>query len=352
MLRTLDGLQKRGHHVALLCRPYTEVGRRAETKGIPVFYMRVRGDFDPVTILHTIRLLRREKFDIILTNMDKELRFAGLAAKIVGNSIVIPRRGIDYPLKNKIRYRFTYNKLADALLANSEATKLSLLRNAPWLDPERIHVVYNGIDPKPFMGESEINLRKEWGLHADAVIIGFAGQLDERKGIDCLLRSFARTAAVHKNVHLVIAGEGPMRSEIEEFSRKNNLDTKIHLVGFLDGIEDFMKSIDVFVLPSLWEGFGIVLIEAMAAGKPAITTNVSSMPEIVLDGETGRIVPVDDADALSQAMNDLVHDEKLRELLGSKARTRVLEKFTLDRMLDSLEKFFQQQKEKLIGIEQ
>jgi len=351
MLRTLDGLRKRGHHVALLCRPHAEIGKRAENDSIPVFRMQVRGDFGPITILRTIRLLRREKFDIILTNMDKELRFAGLAAKIVGGSIVIPRRGIDYPLKNKMRYRFTYNKLADALIANSAATKSSLLRNAPWLDPQKIHVVYNGIDPKSFMGEPGINLREEWALQGDAVIIGFAGQLDERKGIDCLLRSFARTAAVHKNVHLVIAGKGPMKSEIEEFSRKNNLDTKIHLVGFLDGIENFMKSIDVFVLPSLWEGFGIVLIEAMAAGKPAITTNVSSMPEIVLDGETGKIVPVDDADALFQAMNDLVQDEKLRELLGNKARTRVLEKFTLNRMLDSLENLFQQQKAKLNGIE-
>lgn len=351
MLRTLDGLQRRGHHVALLCRPHTKVGRRAESKGISVFYMQVRGDFGPITILRTIRLLRRERFDIILTNMDKELRFAGVAAKIVGGSIVIPRRGIDYPLKNKMRYRFTYNKLADALLANSEATKSSLLRNAPWLDPKRIYVVYNGIDPEPFVDEPERNLRKEWGLQRDAVIIGFAGQLDERKGIDCLLRSFAQTAAVHKNVHLVIAGEGPMRSKIEEFSREHHLDTKIHLAGFLDGIEDFMKSIDVFVLPSLWEGFGIVLIEAMAAGKPAITTNVSSMPEIVLDGETGKVVPVNDVDALSQAMNNLVQDQKLRELLGSKARTRVLEKFTLDRMLDSLENFFQQQKANLDGKE-
>ncbi len=342
MLRTLQGLRKRGHHVALLCRPHTEVGKRAEDKDIPVFRMQVGGDFGPITILRTIRLLRREKFDILLTNMDKELRFAGLAARIVGRIIVIPRRGIDYPLKNKMRYRFAYNKLADALIANSEATKTALLRNAPWLNAKRIHVVYNGIDPKPFMDGAEINLRKEWGLGDDALIIGFAGQLDERKGIDCLLQAFARTAAIYENVHLVLAGQGPLASRIEKFAGENHLAKKIHLPGFLDKIENFMKSIDIFVLPSLWEGFGIVLIEAMAAGKPAITTDVSSMPEIVLDGKTGKIIKVNDVDALSQAMNDLLKDNKLRKLLGQEGQRRVLEKFSIDRMLDSLENLFRE----------
>lgn len=349
MLRTLEGLKRRGHYVALLCRPHTQVGKRAEDRGIPVFRIKVRGDFGPLTILRTIRLLCKEKFDIILTNMDKELRFAGLAAKIVGGSIVLPRRGIDYPLKNKMRYRFAYNKLADALLANSEATKATLLRNAPWLDEKRIHVIYNGIDPKPFLGEPKIDFRRQWGLDEHALIVGFAGQLDERKGINCLLEAFAKTSAVHENVHLFIAGQGPMKSKIEKFSSKNQLDTKIHLVGFLDSIENFMKSIDIFVLPSLWEGFGIVLIEAMAAGKPAITTNVSSMPEIVVHNKTGKVVPVNNVDALAQAIIELAQDKNMRDLMGKNGRQRVLEKFTIERMLDSLEKLFQRQKEKLSG---
>ena len=340
MLRTLDGLRRRGHEVALLCRPGTRLARKADEQGVRVFTMNVRGDLGPITLYRAFRLLRREKFDVILTNMDKELRFMGLAAKLAGRGIVIPRRGVDFPLKNRIRYRLSYNWLADVIIANSQATKQALLRNAPWLKPERIIVIYNGIDPEPFSGQAKDTGWPWQGQGEGAPIIGFAGQLDERKGIQALLDAFAFVAR-HLNAHLVMAGEGPLRALIEDFARQRALGDRIHLLGFVEPISDFMKAIDVFVLPSLWEGFGIVLIEAMAAGKPCITTRVSSMPEIVLDGVTGRVVPVNDVDALAHAMRELAENRDLARRFGEAGRARVLEHFTLERMLDQLESLFE-----------
>ncbi len=342
MLRALTELQRRGHTVALLCRPGTQVAQRAAAAGILVHTLPVRGDFGPITICRAARLLRREKYQIVLTNMDKELRFMGVAARFVRDCHVIARRGIDYPLKNRWRYRFAYNVLASAVIANSHATKNALLRNAPWLDAQRIHVIHNGINPAPFMTPSTGNFRRWLGLEKNAVLIGFVGQLDERKGLEWLLPAFAEVHRQCPDVHLALVGEGGLRPWIENFCRDHHLGDRVHLTGFIADVEEVMRDIDLLVLPSLWEGFGIVLIEAMAAGKPCVTTRVSSMPEIVVDGETGFVVPVQDAQALSNALTTLVQDRNRAEIMGQAGRARVERHFTLARMVDELERLFRQ----------
>ena len=349
MLRTLGELKKRGHRVALLCRPKTELAVRAEEQGIQVFRMEFRGDFGPLAILRTALLLRRESFDAVLANMDKELRIAGLAAKLIKRCVVIPRRGVDYPLKNKLHYRLSYNWLSDCVIANSQATKAALLKNAPWLGERRIHVIYNGIDPTPFLRPAKADLRSVLGLSNETALIGFVGQLDERKGIASLLAAFVRTAGSFPKAHLLLAGEGPLKTMIGQFASDHGLVDRIHLLGFQKNVEEVMKGIDMLVLPSLWEGFGIVLIEAMAAGKPAITTNVSSMPEIVIDGQTGRLVPVNDSSALSAAMNELLADPLLAASWGESGRQRVAAHFTIDQMIDQLERLFHEQVDRKRG---
>ena len=336
MLRTLAGLKARGHQVHLICRPGTELEKRAMDAGVQVYSIPIRGDFGPLSIYRTWKCIRDNKIDIVLTNMDKELRFGGIAARLAGHCAVFPRRGIDYPLKNKPHYRFAYTKLADAVIANSAATKRALLKNAPWLPEHKVRIVYNGIVPDAFMTPPAHDLRKDWGIPNNEFVFGFVGQLDERKGLHTLLPAFA---SLTTKAHLVLVGEGVMDREIDEFTHKHGLD-RLHRVGFSKDIENVMKAIDCLILPSLWEGFGIVLIEAMAAGKPAITTNVSSMPEIVVDNETGIVVPVSDEAALTRAMQRIVEDPKQSAEWGTRGRERVLQHFTLKQMLNELERVF------------
>lgn len=341
MLRTLKGLKERGHQVYLICRPGTELESRARELGVFVKSFNIRGDLGPLTIFRTWKFIKKHDIQIVLTNMDKELRFGGIAAKCAGKVAVIPRRGIDYPLKNKIQYKLTYSYLADFVIANSFATKKALLKNAKWLQPDKIKVIYNGIEPGPYITPPALNLRKKWSENPQDRFIGFVGQLDERKGIFDLLQAFKKACENFKNAHLVLAGEGPLLDDIKIFCEQNNLVGKVHLLGFQDHIDEIMKAIDCLVLPSLWEGFGIVLIEAMAAGKPAITTNVSSMPEIVVNKETGLIVPVKDVQALTDALLEILQHPEQARRWGEQGRIRVMEKFTISRMLDEIESLFE-----------
>jgi glycosyltransferase involved in cell wall biosynthesis len=346
MLRTLRALQERGHRVWLCCRPEVEVGQRAIAQGIPVELIKFSGDFNPVTIFQLARFMKRERIDIVLTNMDKELRLGGIAAKIAGVPAVIPRRGIDYPLKNRWRYRFAYNVLATRLIANSQATKRALMRDAPWLNPERIEVIYNGIDVQPF---SQLNVspwRSKWNIKADDLLLGFVGQLDERKGIRVLLAAFAHIKSEVPEARLVLVGCGPLREMIESEVKRQQWGDAVLLPGFLDDVPGVMHAIDVLLLPSLWEGFGIVLIEAMAAGKPAISTDTSSMPEIIIGGQTGYLVPPGDSEALARRAIEILKNPALREQFGRAARRRVAEHFTLERMIDQLENLFQREVDK------
>ena len=348
MLRTLTTLRQRGHDVHLLCRPETELARRARERALSVHTMPIRGDFGPITVFRTWQLLKKLGIEIVLTNMDKELRFAGIAAKLAGGIVVIPRRGIDYPLKNRLHYRWSYNILADCLVANSKATKQSLLRNAPWLASNRVHVIHNGLDPQPYLTPAQSDLRKELGLQPRDLLLGFVGQLDERKGLAWLLPAFVQTQRQLAHAHLILVGEGAMRNEIKDFAQANGLQHHIHLLGFRRDIDEIMKNLTLLVLPSLWEGFGIVLLEAMAAGKPVVTTNVSSMPEIVQDRITGRVVAVKNENALADAFIEILNDKALAARWGQEGRQRVLQHFTIDHMVDQYETLFQQQRDALL----
>ncbi len=344
MLRAMAGLQARGHEVHLCCRPGTELLLRADRAGYPVHEVNFRGDLDPLTILRLVLLIKGQAYDVILTNMDKELRLAGIAARLVHpRPAVIPRRGIDYPLKNKLRYRFAYNVLADHIIANSEATKKALLRNAPWLDPARIEVIYNGIEIAPFQQARGEPFRQKLGIPVQAPLVGFVGQLDSRKGIGVILSAFEQVINRIPQAKLVFVGEGPLREMIESEIRIKEWQGSVFLAGFSDDIPEVMQAIDLLILPSFWEGFGIVIIEAMAAGKPVISTNISSMPEIVVEGETGYLIEPGDSDSLAGRIVTLLQDEDLRSRMGEKGVQRVDSMFSYTAMLNHLETLFRQQ---------
>ncbi|OVE78894.1 hypothetical protein BVY01_04220 [bacterium I07] len=338
LLTTIKELQKRGHQIILICRKGVPLEIRAREAGIRVHAIKLRGDFDPVTLFTLYRILRSFRTDILLTNMDKELRLGGAAGHLAGVKGIISRRGSDYPLKNKWSYQWTYNHLATGIIANSKSTKASLLKNCPWLNPERITVIYNGIDPERFAGPPDENVRKRWNIPADHLIFGFVGQLDERKGVMTLIKSFIHFSDVRPDSTLLIVGTGPLENPLKQMAV--NCRGNVIFSGYLDHVDDIMKSIDVLVLPSIWEGFGIVLIEAMAAMKPVITTTVSNMPEIITHEQEGLLVEPHSPESLTAALFRIADNADLRRHLGAAGQKKVLKQFTQTRMIDEIEDYF------------
>ncbi len=345
LMDVMHGLECRGHEVALVCRPGTILAERARAERLDVVTMSMRSDFDPLVVGNVLRLIRRRRIQLVCTNMDKELRFGGLAARFAGNVAVVPSREVDYPLKNKLRYRFTYNILADRVLANSEATKRTLLGSAPWLSADRVEVVYKGIDPAPYLDRPEEGaaLRRELGIPVDAPVAGFVGQIIERKGIPDIVACMPRVLERVPGARFLFVGEGALLEFLKTKTRELRLERSVVIAGFRRDVPSVMKAVDVLVLPSIVEGFGYVLVEAMAAGKPVVATNVSSIPEIVRDGETGRLVDVHRPDQLADAITAILLDPSRGAAMGRRGREVVLEQFTLKRMLDRTEAVFASQ---------
>ncbi|HSL88120.1 MAG TPA: glycosyltransferase family 4 protein, partial [Ignavibacteriaceae bacterium] len=278
--------------------------------------------------------------NVVIANTGKDLRLSGIASLFLKNIKVIARQGIDYPLKNNFRYKVAYKKLADRIVANSEATKSTMLKSAPWLKPERIKVIYNGIDPAIYKSENTKDLRNEFGFAEDDFVIGFVGRLSIQKGVQYALDALKSVIEKYSNVRLLICGDGELRGDVEKFVSENKLEGKIHLAGFRKDIPDIMKTIDVLLTPSLWEGFGIVLIEAMAAGKPCIATDTSSIPEIVEDGANGFLVPPKDSQSISESLIKLISDPQLVRQMGQAGIETVNQKFTIDKMIKEYESVF------------
>jgi glycosyltransferase involved in cell wall biosynthesis len=250
---------------------------------------------------------------------------------------VVVSREVDFPLKDTFLNRLFYGKVASVVIANSYATKNTLLVSVPWLSGEKIHVVWKGVDARRFRLPASGRLREEFHIGEEDSLIGFVGRLDEQKGLMTLLEAMAILVERHRNAKLVLAGEGNLRASMLEFLRNRNLDRHAYLAGFREDIPEFLRGIDFLVMPSNWEGFGYAAVEAMAAGKAVVASHVSSLPEIIDDGRTGLLVPPRSPRMLADAMVTLVDNPQLRNSMGKAGARKVENVFTLSTMVANVE---------------
>jgi glycosyltransferase involved in cell wall biosynthesis len=298
--------------------------------------IRFGGDFDPFTILRLARLMVGRRIDVVCVHTEKELRIGGVASLLAAVPIIVSRE-VDFPLKDTFLNKLFYGKVASVVIANSYATKNTLLVSVPWLAGEKIHVVWKGVDARRFRLPASGSLREEFHIGEEDSLIGFVGRLDEQKGLMTLLEAMAILVERHRNAKLILAGDGNLRASVEEFLRSRNLDRHAYLAGFRKDIPEFLRGIDFLVMPSNWEGFGYAAVEAMAAGKAVVASHVSSLPEIIDDRRTGLLVPPRSPGMLADAMVTLVDNPQLRKSMGRAGARKVENVFTLSTMVGNFE---------------
>ncbi len=209
--------------------------------------------------------------------------------------------------------------------------------------PQAIRRVYYGIDPAPFERAAELEPaerargRAEFGFAEDDVVFVCVARFAPQKAHDVLLRAVHAARAAAPGLRLLLVGDDPFgdgRLEAEALARELALGDVVRFAGIRRDVPQILGLCDAFVMSSLWEGLGLVFLEAMAAGLPVLSTRVSAVPEVVLDGTTGRLVEPADPAALARGLCELASDGELRRRLGRAGRTRVRERFGLDRMVD------------------
>jgi glycosyltransferase involved in cell wall biosynthesis len=219
---------------------------------------------------------------------------------------------------------------------------------------KKLFVVRNGIDPVAFSKnyeEAGRTLREELGLPPDCLLIGSTSRLAKQKDLESLVRSvpFLRKLLFGRKLVVLLAGDGPERAALEALAVKLRVNHYIRFLGFRRDIPQFLAALDVFVNTSLWEGLSISLLEAMAAERPIVTTDIEANAELIEDAATGFLVGVQAPEEIAVAIAQFARDKRLATRCAKAARRRLLAEFTLDRMFQDQWELYEDLRNKRIG---
>jgi len=330
-LETVRELRARGIQADLIAQPDSELLRRARAAGVPCAGIPIRFDAAPWTLWKLARHFRRSGTTAVVANLTKDLKAAAVAGRLARVPIILGSRESDFPLKDKNYYRWYFQELASGLLVNSEATRETVLSSAPWLDPNRVHLLYKGIDPDRFHPALS-------GRPVGNPVVGFVGQLIKRKGLEDLMAAWSMIDRADRPDRplLRLAGQGPLLQSLKEWRENLRRPGSVEICGFVEDVASFYRDCSLLVLPSSSEGFGLAAAEASASGLPVVAADASSLPEIVVHGETGLLIPVRNPRALTAAITKLLDDPGLAALLGAEGRARIVSRFTRDQTMDRL----------------
>lgn len=220
-------------------------------------------------------------------------------------------------------------KCTDCLITLSEQETGSALRLG-LAEPSKIKSIPNGISLQKL---SEIDRSpRDW--EKDELCLGIAGRLASEKGHALLLNSFKSLADFFPSLKLKIAGSGPLKDHLKALSKNLGLENRVEFCGYQKDMVAFLREIDIFVLSSHYEGFGLVLVEAMAAGIPVVATDVGGVGEVVVDGQTGLVVPPGQEDELAMGIEYFLTHRNLCYQFGQQGREHVMQRFSLRHMVD------------------
>lgn len=327
-------LHAKKYNVTVVSHPKGSLKAAIEKELFPHYSIKLNNlsFLNPFTLIKLFFLFKKISPDIIIMNLPRDAKAAGVAAKISGIKKIIYRRGSAIPIKNKLINRLIFHHIITEVIANSEETKKTILSVNPLLfDKNKIHVIYNGIDIHPFNNLPNDKNGKEF-------VIGNLGRLAEQKGQKYLIQLAEILKTKNISFKITIGGDGALEANLKAMAKEKQVENYIDFYGFVEDIPQFMSLLDVFVLPSLWEGFGYVLAEAMAAKLPVVAFDVSSNPELITNGENGFLVENVNLSEMAEKIFLLSTDYELCKKLGEKGRQIVEEKFTREKTVAALEK--------------
>lgn len=303
----------------------------------------------PLGLLKLANYLRRENVDILHTHLFEPSVIGLLAGALAGTKLRIETRHYsDYHTRINKRWHVRLDQLCTRLshgvIAVSQHTADHMLaaENAP---AEKLHVVLNGIDfarVKLSEGFDRQRVRKEFAdEHTHLLLI--AARLHPEKGYEYLFQAMTDLKQRFSGkVKLLVAGVGPFLPRYQEMVRSLGCDDVVSFLGFRKDLPDLMAAVDLFVLPSVAEAFGLVLAEAIYLGTPVVSTNVGGIPEIIEDGIDGVLVPPANAPELAEAITALLNDPARRKGLAGVGCEKVLSKFHFAEMVRSYEAIYHQ----------
>lgn len=298
------------------------IGIEIRNAGVPVFALGrlEKGGFDRKIIPQLTGLMRREKIGLVHSHMYHANFYGRLSAFRAGIPIVCSvHNTYTRPKFHRRIANWWLGKNTPRILAGSEAIRNDIV-NYDRVIPQKVLVIPYGVDTEKFdvpLGREEA--RRKLGLPEGGFIVGTVGRLEEQKAQIYLVEAVGMLRRQGEQVTLLLVGSGREEERLREKVRREGLSDNVIFLGTRRDLPDLFRAMDVFSLSSLWEGFPIALLSAMAAGLPVVVTQVGGIPEIVRDGENGLLVPPGDAKKLAAALNRFREDPVTASSCGKSA---------------------------------
>ena len=326
-----------------------EIAADLEKRGIEVCCLHMGGRESSLgwlsSIIALIRLfpyLIRIRPTIIHSFLFRANILARIAGYLTGIPIIISSVRVMGGEKKYFHYvEMITSFMVDHYVAVSESVQRHIIDKSR-ISNEKISVIYNGVNIKSQDNAYEQNAKTPFKIENEDRILMTVGRLHKQKGHCYLIQAVSKVRKEFPKVKLLITGEGEEENNLKKLVKALDLTNEVVFAGLRSDIEGILPMAELFILPSLWEGLPNALLEAMAAGKPVVATKVGGIPEIVVHGETGILIPPRDTDALAIAIIDLLQNRLKAKDMGEAGRIRAGKCFSIYKMIEKTENLYQE----------
>ncbi len=336
----LEWMRKRGHRVWLFAPEKSEIYRRGVKAGISTINYSFDRSKWPSELMRMIYFFKQHQIQILNTHSSRDAWLGGLAAKIAQLPLIIRSRHIEVDYENAFLSRIAFEGLPHHVLTTSSRIK-SRLMNEIGVSEEKITCLPTGIDLEKFTPRSSSILHQELHLPEKTKIIGMIAVLRSWKGHGDFLKAAKLLLQKRGDLHFIIAGGGPGHDYVMKLVQKLDLTSKVTLLGYREDIPEILASLDINILPSTaHEGIPQIILQAQAMNCPVIGTRIGGIPDIIINNETGLLVPVHNPEAIASAVLQLLNHPDEAKKMVEKASLIAREKHSLMAMGEKLEEIY------------
>ncbi len=337
-LYLLEGLRCRGYPVVLFSAPETPLYDHARAKGFETYPLRIRSEADAGAMVRLASVLRRLRPALLHMHTSHAHTIGVCAAVLAGNGMkrVVSRR-VNFSIYRHSFFGLNWIKYCygvDRYLTVSSSVRDVLMRDG--VDPALIRVVHSGVDLGRFRdarADRRSKLLNEWQLPEGIPLVGCVGALVPYKGFTHFVEAAAEVSR-RRDCAFVVVGEGEMYAELNRRARDLGVGHRFRLVGFRSDIGDILSSLEVFVFPTLEEGLGTSLLDALLLKRPTVASRVGGIPEVIRHGANGLLVEPGDSKALAAGILELLSNPEEARRLGDEGSRTVAELFSVDAMVE------------------
>ncbi len=344
VIALLAGLQQDGYELGVACDSEGPIAAAAAERGLAAFGIICSVEGGPLqTALRAARMvqvIREFGPQIVHTHSFGATAIGSIACAIARSPGLVvtihnypPGTADMVPQKRAHRWALGLAlQRADRIITVSEALREDLIRARPEA-LGKCQTIHNGVDTQARPSQSCAQVREALGISSDGALVGMIARLAPQKGIEYFIRAAALVVKSHPASHFVLAGEGPLMESARALRDQLDLTSSLHLVGKIGWVRDLIAALDVLVVASISEGSSVVAMEAMALEKPVVATAVGGVPEVVVDGQTGTLVPPGEPEALARAISAMLDDPSRAKEMGERGRQTAVSQFDVGDML-------------------